>query len=292
MDKATPTPSPASVDSVMAKAMMLVGALGDSCEAATSLPFLEAVTALRAEVERLAAQAAPNLLDAFKSGNAILIDWPMEPVTPQEALKLMDMMDAEYTKTVGKSSPDREMAVCMQRVQHMACDLWASQKEVMRSHFVELVAAQPSQAPVVQAGEYPPLPEELFSEFWGCVAVWDLSAEGEEAGAEAIRIENVVKGLMRAYVDADRASSGATTAQAVYVPRLLTALEICRQYPDFDADTAIGTMLDAAIKGEPNEMLDLVSPHTGAAQAVRMLTKEELTDLIASTVAALTKGQP
>ena len=90
---------------------------------------------------------------------------------------------------------------------------------------------------MVQAGEYPPLPEELFSEFWGCVAVWDLSAEGEEAGAEAIRIENVVKGLMRAYVDADRASSGATT------------------------------------------------------QAVRMLTKEELTDLIASTVAALTKGQ-
>ena len=106
-----------------------------------------------------------------------------------------------------------------------------------RDHLRAVLAAQPSQAPVVQAGEYPPLPEELFSEFWGCVAVWDLSAEGEEAGAEAIRIENVVKGLMRAYVDADRASSGATT------------------------------------------------------QAVRMLTKEELTDLIASTVAALTKGQ-
>ena len=107
-----------------------------------------------------------------------------------------------------------------------------------RDHLRAVLAAQPSQAPVLQAGEYPPLPEELFSEFWGCVAVWDLSAEGEEAGAEAIRIENVVKGLMRAYVDADRASSGATT------------------------------------------------------QAVRMLTKEELTDLIASTVAALTKGQP
>lgn len=57
MDKATP--SPASADSVMAKAMMLVGALDDSCEEATSLPFLEAVTALRAEAERLAAQSAP-----------------------------------------------------------------------------------------------------------------------------------------------------------------------------------------------------------------------------------------
>ena len=64
MDKATPTPSPASVDSVMAKAMMLVGALDDSCEEATSLPFLEAVTALRAEVERLAAQAAPTEIHA------------------------------------------------------------------------------------------------------------------------------------------------------------------------------------------------------------------------------------
>lgn len=63
-DKATPTPSPASVDSVMAKAMMLVGALDDSCEEATSLPFLEAVTALRAEVERLAAQSAPSERDA------------------------------------------------------------------------------------------------------------------------------------------------------------------------------------------------------------------------------------
>ena len=135
------------VESVMAKAMMLVGALDDSCEEATSLPFLEAVTALRAEVERLAAQSAPTLLDAFKSGNVILIDWPMEPVTPQEALKLMDMMDAEYVKTMGKLAPDREMAVSMQRVRHMACALWASQKEVMRSHFVELAAAQSAQAP-------------------------------------------------------------------------------------------------------------------------------------------------
>lgn len=67
-------------------------------------------------------------------------------------------------------------------------------------------------APVVQAGEYPPLPEDLFSEFWGRVAVWDLSAEGEDAGAEAIRIENVVKGLMRAYVDADRAARQALRA--------------------------------------------------------------------------------
>lgn len=58
MDKATPTPSPASVESVMAKAMMLVGAFNKTCKETSSEPFNEAVTALRAEVERLAAQAA------------------------------------------------------------------------------------------------------------------------------------------------------------------------------------------------------------------------------------------
>ncbi len=60
MDKAT-------VESVMAKAMMLVGALDDSCEAATSLPFLEAVTTLRTEIERLAAQSAPAETSAVVS---------------------------------------------------------------------------------------------------------------------------------------------------------------------------------------------------------------------------------
>ena len=103
-----------------------------------------ALLAEQARTQTHKAEDAPTLLEAFKSGKAILIDWPMEPVTPQEALKLMDMMDAEYAKTMGKPAPDREMAVCMQRVQHMACDLWASQKEVIRAHFVELDAAQSS----------------------------------------------------------------------------------------------------------------------------------------------------
>ena len=149
MDKATPTPSPATVDSVMALAEVHSLAAfhdGRNNDNRRSQKHIDAYDALHAEAERLAAQSAPTLLDAFKSGNVILIDWPMEPVTPQEALKLMDMMDAEYVKTMGKLAPDREMAVSMQRVRHMACALWASQKEVMRSHFVELAAAQSAPA--------------------------------------------------------------------------------------------------------------------------------------------------
>jgi len=93
MDKATPTP--ASVESVMAKAMMLVGALGDSCEAATSLPFLEAVTALRAEVERLAAQAA--------SAPAVRM------LTDDEQAAIIDM------HSTGRAQGDHECAEAIQR---------------------------------------------------------------------------------------------------------------------------------------------------------------------------------
>ena len=165
--------------------------------------YLSEVRALRAEVERLAAQAAPTLLDAFKSGNAILIDWPMEPVTPQESLKLMDMMDAEYAKTIGKPAPDREMAICMQRVQHMACDLWASQKEVIRAHFVELAAAQ---APVVQAGDMR--------------SYLDFVLEPRHINGEVSAVE-YEQALIELRLLRDRASSGA--AQAV---RMLTREEL------------------------------------------------------------------
>jgi len=99
MDKATPTPSPASADSVMAKAMMLVGALDDSCEEATSLPFLEAVTALRAEVERLAAQSAPTgltemgwIIDAATKGELAAYDQGCDECQ-QAVTKILDGKD-------------------------------------------------------------------------------------------------------------------------------------------------------------------------------------------------------
>lgn len=45
----------------------------------------------------------------------------------------------------------------------------------------------------------PPMPKNLFSNFWTHIARWELSAEGDEAGAAGDQIEAVVKERMRAY---------------------------------------------------------------------------------------------
>lgn len=266
--------------------------LRQRCDTALqSLPdaaYKTMLAALFDDLLGLAAQAAPTLLDALKSGKAILIDWPMEPSTPEEALELMDAMDAEYAKTMGKPAPDDEMAVAMRRVRHMACDLWAWQKEAMRANFTALAAAQPSQAPVVQAVqagelveqemamlirrlcsttandktraqameylfkrgrasplrtesepaqamEHPPLPEGVKARFkcedcGGTGYTGDMIPGSEFQPPEPVgctscnftgwwaECEAYSADQMRAYVDADRASSGATT-QAV---RMLT----------------------------------------------------------------------
>lgn len=97
--------------------------------------------ALLAEQTTKDAGEDAKFMDAFKSGQAIRVDWPMEPSTPEEALELLDMMDVEYAKTMGKSAPDAEMGNSMRRVRHMACDLWAWQKETMRESFNEAIRA-------------------------------------------------------------------------------------------------------------------------------------------------------
>jgi len=90
-----------------------------------------------------AAQGQTPSADIF--ANAIRVDWNMEPHTPDEALELLDAMDAEHAKTMGKPAPDAEMAHSMKRVRHMACDLWASQKDEIRAAFVALKNAAQGQ---------------------------------------------------------------------------------------------------------------------------------------------------
>jgi hypothetical protein len=101
-----------------------------------------------------AAQGQTPSADIF--ANAIRVDWNMEPSTPDEALELLDAMDAEYAKTMGKPAPDDEMAQSMRRVRHMACDLWAWQKDEIRAAFVALQQAQGQDA----------APAEQMQEFW------------------------------------------------------------------------------------------------------------------------------
>ncbi|WP_298929110.1 hypothetical protein [uncultured Ramlibacter sp.] len=79
--------------------------------------------------------------------NAILVDWKMEPVKPEEALALMDAIDAEYEKTKGKPAPDAEMARSMSKVQMMLFSLWAAQRETIRAALAALAA------PPAPAGE-------------------------------------------------------------------------------------------------------------------------------------------
>lgn len=165
MDKATPTP--ASVDSVMAKAMMLVGALGDSCEAVTSLPFLEAVTALREEADRLAAQAAPTGLTDM--------GWVIDAANEGE-LAAYDQGCAECQQAVAKILDGKDTG------DGTANPPW----ELLRRRLIALVAAQPSQAPVVQAGEYPPRPfdnhfDQAFRPATTAQAVRMLTPEEEHA---------------------------------------------------------------------------------------------------------------
>lgn len=112
---------------------------------------------------------------------------------------------------------------------------------------VERLAAQPSQAPVVQAGEYPPLPQGKA--VIRCVAdtdeggwVVDFDCEGPLSHEPQEGDELFTADQMHAYLDADRASSGATTAQAV---RMLTPEEPEKCY-SLDEETFydLGDLID------------------------------------------------
>lgn len=171
MDKAT-------VESVMAKAMMLVGALDDSCEAATSLPFLEAVTTLRTEIERLAAQSAPAETSAV--------------VSAPKFTRLKFFRDL---------SNDERM-----RMLRVFMDLSTIPDDAIKTHGVQrqlfdrvFAVAQSAQAPAQAVQEARcACNDRPASE---CPGEWEPGCD----------LGNNPK-YVRAYVDADRASSGATPA--------------------------------------------------------------------------------
>ncbi len=180
MDKAT-------VESVMAKAMMLVGALDDSCEAATSLPFLEAVTTLRTEIESLAAQSAPAETSAV--------------VSAPKFTRLKFFRDL---------SNDERM-----RMLRVFMDLSTIPDDAIKTHGVQrqlfdrvFAVAQSAQAPAQAVQEARcACNDRPASE---CPGEWEPGCD----------LGNNPK-YVRAYVDADRASSGATPADV----RMLTADE-------------------------------------------------------------------
>lgn len=184
MDKATPTPSPASADSVMAKAMMLVGALDDSCEEATSLPFLEAVTALRAEVERLAQSAPTGLTD---------MGWVIDAATKGE-LAAYDQGIAESIQAVTKILDGKDAGA------GIANRPW----EPLRRRLLALVAQS---APLAQqaAREYPPLPPTL-------------KCKPNEYCLAQHHVSLFTANQMRAYVDADRAAAQVEPGETLNVP--------------------------------------------------------------------------
>lgn len=75
-------------------------------------------------------------------------------------------------------------------------------------------AAQPSQAPVVQAvqaREYPPMPNNLKDIvdglIWSLICEWADMTPGDAAGRVADKIDAAILDAMRAYVDADRAAA-------------------------------------------------------------------------------------
>jgi len=231
MDKATPTPSPASVDSVMAKAMMLVGALDDSCEEATSLPFLEAVTALRAEVERLAAQAAPTTADRWNDAalppeiEQRLAPWltngaALHPATVNLVVrfaralsKKLAAAETKYGYSDGWLSPDWMDECRAKLMEHIAKgdprDV-AAYCAFLWHHGASTVTSQPSQAPVVQAMKATSEPLQRYT------------LRRPKDAADYMAKDSDGQWVKYDELKADRASSGATT-QAV---RMLTRDEL------------------------------------------------------------------
>lgn len=216
-DKATP--SPASADSVMAKAMMLVGALDDSCEEATSLPFLEAVTALRAEAERLAAQSAPTVpgLDTLR---ADFHNW----------------CATNGYKTGFVKGGECPMGGPVYEDHKTHAAWWAFQKAT------KLYAGAQSAPLAQQAREYPPLPEGVKARFKcedcdGTGYTGEMIPGGEFQPPEPIgctscnftgwwaECEAYSADQLRAYADATCALRAARVSPAEKTARMLTVTE-------------------------------------------------------------------
>lgn len=165
---------------------------------------------ITAEVERLAAQAAPT-----------------------ETAAVVSVSKFTRLKFFRDLSNDERM-----KVLRVFMDLSTIPDDAIQTHGIQrqlfdkvFAAAQPSQAPVVQAvqvGEYPPEPNNLKTlsgPIWPLICDWAEAEMGPDAGRIADKIDAAILDAMRAYVDADRASSGATT-QAV---RMLTEEEVAKE---------------------------------------------------------------
>ena len=168
MDKATPTPSPATVDSVMALAEVHSLAAfhdGRNNDNRRSQKHIDAYDALHAEAERLAAQAAPTEPpQEFESaqGRALASAW---------AEGWAQCRDAEYVGEEAESEAFNQSATLAQclHADQTRFQGGLSNDELRRAWSAKLpnviptdeqltafalgieAAAQPSQAPVVQA---------------------------------------------------------------------------------------------------------------------------------------------
>lgn len=205
------------VESVMAIAFELARIREE--HGAQSGMYLSEVRALRAEAERLAAQAAPTeppqefesaqgraLASAWAEGwaqcrDAEYVGEEAESEAFNQSHTLAQCLYADQTRFQGGLSNDQLRRAWSAKLPNVI----PTDEQLTAFALGIEAAAQPSQAPVVQAvqaREYPPLP-------WGNQQpyVWFCRTKDTDLVA-----------AFRAYVDADRASSGATT-QAV---RMLT----------------------------------------------------------------------
>lgn len=261
MDKATPTPSPASVDSVMAKAMMLVGALGDSCEAATSLPFLEAVTALREEADRLAAQSSPTEPKApekqreliaklrymgkqYAAGQVARGGAPQKHYL-EEAADEIEMM--AWALSVNKVTPEsaQENAALRNVIQAACIDglpgLARAWGKYFPDHPITIKAAEVERL----AAQAAPSEQADLRQLMGMNEAeidTELIAAGISPDDAVKRADRAIKGALATIRAERRASSGAATAQAV---RMLTPEEPEKCY-SLDEETFydLGDLID------------------------------------------------
>ena len=269
-DKATPTPSPASVDSVMALAEVHSLAAfhdGRNNDNRRSQKHIDAYDALHAEAERLAAQAAPTEPpQEFESaqGRALASAW---------AEGWAQCRDAEYVGEEAESEAFNQSATLAQclHADQTRFQGGLSNDELRRAWSAKLpnviptdeqltafalgieAAAQPSQAPVVQAVQVGPerTPQDYAIEHAEYMAV---NGESLLAAIEA-----------------------------------LSAAELKQEETGEDDDGAVADARDdvwsatRALRSgiyEFRKRRDRAS--SGAAQAVRMLTRDELNDVALS----------
>lgn len=120
----------------------------------------------------------------------------------------------------------------------------------------------------------------------------ELIAAGISPDDAVKRADRAIKEALATIRAERRASSGATTPAAPFAKDSWQHA-VDNQLVAFGRTSQEFANPHEALAWLAIMNMELGQSNAGATtQAVRMLTKEELTDLIASTVAALTKGQP